>query len=250
MPFFIRFWTSSWSCDLNSSWRFHRLPSYTDLLFQTVPSPGSVPSLVKGPSTHSVTHRKPDALLGLFPLCSPSVQSLVFCRWWNSLCPHLLPRPCTTTLKSPRTGFLPPSLHLFTFHSHSVLFKRLSLGFANSPSVIYLALSTNASLNNVPLCSPPDLARASFSAWNTPLYFITPCHSRSFLGKVLFILSVLDELPHPLGALIHSSGVGLFPLLCVPIEPCTFSVIIFVLLRAHVCRDDLCILSAEPLPGP
>lgn len=187
MPFFIRSWMSSRSCDLNSSWRFHRLPSYTDLLFQTVPSPGSIPSLVTlHPPSYSTGNL--DALLGLFPPCSPSVQSLVFCPWWNSLCPHLLPRPCTTTLNSPRTGFLPPSLHLFTFHSHSVPFKRLSLCFANSPSVIYLALSINASLNNVPLCSPPDLAHASLSAWNTPLYSITPFHSRSFLGKVLLIL--------------------------------------------------------------
>ena len=138
------------------------------------------------PPSYSTGHL--DALLGLFPPCSPSVQSLVFCPWWNSLCPHLLPRPCATTLNSPRTGFLPPSLHLFTFHSHSVLFKRLSLCFANSPSVIYLALSINASLNNVPFCSPPNLAHASFSAWNTPLYSITPFHSRSFLGKDLFIL--------------------------------------------------------------
>lgn len=42
---------------------------------------------------------------------------------------------------------------------------------------------------------------------------------------------------------------GVYLLLCVPVKPCTFTVIIFVLLCVHVCLVDLCILIVEPAPG-
>lgn len=248
MPFFIDFWMSSWSCDVNSCiWSFLRLHSCPSLLptcsFSRVCS-----LLSKGhfhPPSCSTVNLKAHFVLFLtvFPVrWIPSLLLMMKQLLYSHIAMplyHLLELAQKTHL----AGFMPPSLHPFTFHSRSMLFKRLSLSFANSPSMV--APCTHWGI------LAPRTWHVLLSLPGIPSLPHNPVPPRIFSRQSAFhSLGLRLIATHPLGALIHSSRVGWFPLLCVPIEPCTFSVIIFVLLCVHVCRVDLCILSAETAPGP